>query len=124
MNSPLQNFISVALPIMVTLIATIWISSWSQKKRFEDWIARFEDLRRDMNRRFDESKIEMERRFTELEQRFTEVDRRFSHMNRRFDKVDDRLERIEFKLETVTNKESFASKNGPPLSTADLLRIC
>jgi 23S rRNA C2498 (ribose-2'-O)-methylase RlmM len=32
---------------MVTLVATIWIASWSQNKRFDD-------LRSDMNRRFEE----------------------------------------------------------------------
>lgn len=36
----LQNFLSVALPISITFIATIWIAAWSQNKRLDDIIAR------------------------------------------------------------------------------------
>lgn len=67
MNQALQLFVSVALPIMVTLVATIWIAQWSQNKRFDD-------LKEDINRRFDE-------------------------VNRRIDEVIKRLERIEAKLD-------------------------
>jgi hypothetical protein len=42
-----QPFFQVSLPIMVTLVATIWLASWSQNKRFDD-------LRSEMNRRFDD----------------------------------------------------------------------
>ena len=46
MNQFLQNqFVQAALPIMTTLVATVWIASWSQNKRFVD-------LRQDMNRQF------------------------------------------------------------------------
>lgn len=34
----LQNFLSVALPICVTFVATIWIAAWTQNKRL-DFIA-------------------------------------------------------------------------------------
>ena len=45
-NQFLQNqFVQAALPIMTTLVATVWIASWSQNKRFVD-------LRQDMNRQF------------------------------------------------------------------------
>ena len=59
MNSALQQFLSVALPIMVTLVATIWIAQWSQNKRFDDMGKRFEDL----GKRFDDLKSDMNRRF-------------------------------------------------------------
>jgi hypothetical protein len=62
-NPAVQQFFSVALPIMVTLMVTVWTAQWSQNKRFDD-------LKDDMNRRFDD-------------------------MNRRFDEVNRRLERIE-----------------------------
>jgi hypothetical protein len=78
MNPGLQQFISVALPIMVTLVATIWIASWSQNKRFDD-------LRSDMNRRFEE----IDRRFEEMR----------SDVRRGFDEVNGRLARIEAKLD-------------------------
>lgn len=78
MNPALQPFITVALPIMVTLVATIWIAQWSQNKRFED-------LKEDMNRRFGD----MNRRFGDMHKDF----------NRRLDEVIARLERIERKLD-------------------------
>jgi hypothetical protein len=74
MNPGLQQFISVALPIMVTLVATIWIASWSQNKRFDDWTKRFEELRADMNRRFDEQKSDMNRRFDEVNARLGRIE--------------------------------------------------
>jgi hypothetical protein len=36
----LQQFLSVALPIMITFVATIWIAAWAQNKRLDDIIAR------------------------------------------------------------------------------------
>jgi hypothetical protein len=52
MNPAVQQFVSVALPIMVTLVATIWIAQWSQNKRFDDLNRRFDDLKTDINCRF------------------------------------------------------------------------
>ena len=40
MGSMLQNFLSVALPICITFIATIWIAAWAQNKRLDDIVAR------------------------------------------------------------------------------------
>ena len=75
---------------MVTLVATIWLASWSQNKRFDD-------LRSDMNirfedngKRFEELRLDMNRRSEELR----------SDMNRRFDETAARLERIESKLDS------------------------
>jgi hypothetical protein len=39
---------------MVTFIAAIWIASWSQNKRFDDWTKQFEGLRFDMSKRLDD----------------------------------------------------------------------
>jgi hypothetical protein len=36
----LQNFLSVALPIILAFIGTIGLASWSQNKRLDDIIAR------------------------------------------------------------------------------------
>ena len=60
-SPPLQQFLSVALPIMVTLVATIWLASWSQNKRFEDINGRFDDFRSDMNWRLDEIVARLDR---------------------------------------------------------------
>ncbi len=70
---------------MVTLVATIWIASWSQNKRFDD-------LRGDINRRFEE----VNRRFDDVSRRFGELQ---GDINRRLDQVNVRLERIEGKLD-------------------------
>ena len=70
MNGAIQNFLSISLPIMFTLVGTIWVASWSQNKRFDD-------LRSDLHSRFDN------------------VNKRFDDMNRRFDDVTTRLVRIE-----------------------------
>jgi hypothetical protein len=61
MNPAVQQFVSVALPIMVTLVATIWIAQWSQNKRFDDLNRRFDDLKTDMNCRFEELIKRLER---------------------------------------------------------------
>ncbi len=82
MNQGLQGFLTVALPIMVTLVATIWISSWSQNKRFDD-------LRNDLKSRYDDLRTEMHSGFDGLR----------GEMNRRFDEVTTRLDRIERKLD-------------------------
>jgi chromosome segregation ATPase len=67
-------FVSVALPIMVTLIVTIWLASWSQNKRFDEINKRIDDLR-------------------------TDVAARFAEVNRRIDEIVARLVRIETKLD-------------------------
>jgi chromosome segregation ATPase len=95
-NPALQQFLSVALPIMVTLVATIWIAQWSQNKRFDDvnncisdlnsgLNARIADLRSDMNRRFDEVNERLERIESKLEnhdQRITRLEERTSPLRR------------------------------------------
>lgn len=40
MNPMLQQFLSVALPIMITFVAVIWFAQWSQNKRLDDIVAR------------------------------------------------------------------------------------
>jgi 23S rRNA C2498 (ribose-2'-O)-methylase RlmM len=73
-GTPLQQFVSVALPIMVTMIITIWFATWSQNKRFDD-------LRFDMNRRFDEVNVRLERiehKLDNHEERIIRVEERTS----------------------------------------------
>jgi hypothetical protein len=89
MNSVLPQFLSVSLPIMVTLVATIWIASWWQNKRFDDLRgdinARFESFRSDMNRRFDEVNIRLdriERKLDNHEERLVRLEERTSPVRR------------------------------------------
>jgi len=81
MNSAIlqQPFFQVALPIMVTLVATVWTAQWSQNKRFDD-------LKSDMNRRFDEviKRLDrIEQKLDNHEQRLTRVEERTSPLGLR-----------------------------------------
>jgi predicted nuclease with TOPRIM domain len=81
----LQQFLSVALPIMVTLVATIWIAQWSRNKRFDDLNKRFDDLKSDMNRRFDEIIKRLERiegKLDDHEERIVRLEERTSPVRR------------------------------------------
>jgi tetrahydromethanopterin S-methyltransferase subunit G len=83
-NPALQPFVSVALPIMVTLVATIWLASWSQNKRFDDIGKRFDDLRSDMAARF-----------AEVNRRIDEVVSRLDRIERKLDNHEERIVRLE-----------------------------
>jgi hypothetical protein len=44
MPPPAQQFLSVALPIMVTLVISIWLAPISQNKRLDDIVQRLERM--------------------------------------------------------------------------------
>jgi hypothetical protein len=44
MSPPARQFLSVALPIMVTLVVSIWLASISQNKRLDDIVRRLERM--------------------------------------------------------------------------------
>lgn len=79
-----QPFLMIALPI----VASIFIASWTQNKRFDDTNKRFDgtndvirQMRDDFNRRFDEIIKRLDRIETKLdnhEQRLTRVEERSS----------------------------------------------
>lgn len=94
MNPAVQQFLSVALPIMVTLVATIWIAQWPQNKRFDDVNKRIDDLNSGLNARIADLR---------------------SEMNRRFDEVNERLERIESKLENHGQRITRVEERTSPL---------
>ena len=74
-------FFTVALPIMVTLMATVWTAQWSQNKRFDDLSRRFDDLKADMNRRFEEINqrlIRIEAKLDNHEERLVRLEERTS----------------------------------------------
>lgn len=52
MNPAVLNsqFVQIALPIMITFIATAWLNG----RRIDDMNSRFEQAREESNRRFDE----------------------------------------------------------------------
>jgi len=83
---------------MVTLVATIWLASWSQNKRFDDINKRIDD----MNKRIDDLNTGLSKRIDDLR----------SDVNRRLDDIVARLDRIELKLDM--NSVSCAWKNAHP----------
>ena len=87
LNSP---FMQVALPIMVTFA----IATWYQSKRVDD-------LRSDMNRRFDD-----------VNRRFDDVNR---DMNHRFDEVVKRLDRIEGLLQNHDQRITRVEERTSPV---------
>ena len=70
-----QPFIQVALPIMVTLALATW---WNNK--------RIDDLRSDMNRRFDEGN----HRFDEVIKRLDRIDATLNNYGERIVRVEER----------------------------------
>ena len=100
-----QPFFQVALPIMVTLVATVWIAQWSQNKRFDDLSRRFDDLKSDMTRRFEDLRSDTNRRFDNLR----------SDMTRGFDEVVKRLDRIERKLDDHEQRLTRVEERTSPL---------
>lgn len=79
MSPALQPFLTVALPIMVTLVATVWIAQWSQNKRFDD-------LKADINRRFDE----VNRRFDEIIKRLDRIETKLDDHEKRVTRLEER----------------------------------
>jgi len=79
-----QPFFQVTLPLMVTFVATVWIAQWSQNKRFDD-------LRSEMNRRFDD-------------------------LNKRIDEILKRLDRIEQKLDAHENRITRLEERTSPFA--------
>ncbi|MCX7925164.1 MAG: hypothetical protein N2554_05065 [Fimbriimonadales bacterium] len=55
----------------------------------------FEQLREEMNARFDAMQEYVDRRFDEVDERFNEVDRRFDEVDERFNEVDQRFDEVD-----------------------------
>ena len=85
MNSAIlqQPFFQVALPIMVTLVATVWIAQWSRNKRFDD-------LKSDMTRRFDDLKSDITLRFDEVVKGLDRIKQKLDDHEQRLTRVEER----------------------------------
>lgn len=88
-------FFTVALPIIITFIASTWVSINLQNKRVDDL--------RDT----------MKLGFAAIDKRFEAIDKRFEAVDKRLDGIDHRLERIEVKLDN--HAERIAKLEGPAL---------
>ena len=77
-----SQFVQVALPIMFTVL----IASWINNKAFDTISRRIDDLRADMNTRFGEVNVRLER------------------IERKLDNHDERLVRLEERTSPVTRR--------------------
>jgi hypothetical protein len=74
-----QPFFQVTLPLMFTFVGAIWVASWAQNKRFDD-------LRADINRRFEE----VGRRFDDVIARLTRIEAKLDDHEQRIVRLEER----------------------------------
>jgi septation ring formation regulator EzrA len=56
------------------------------------------------NRRFEEIRTDMNKRFEQVDKRFEQVDKRFEQVDKRFEQMDKRFEQIDKHLTIITNR--------------------
>jgi chromosome segregation ATPase len=56
------------------------------------------------NKRFEEMRADMNKRFEQVDKRFEQVDKRFEQVDKRFEQVDKRFEQIDKHLTIITNR--------------------
>ena len=83
MNPALQPFLTVALPIMVTLVLGMWTNH-----------SRLADLRNDMNRRFEDLIGDMNRRFAEVIARLDRIEKKLDNHEERIVRLEERTSPI------------------------------
>ncbi|MCD2451343.1 hypothetical protein GO003_013175 [Methylicorpusculum oleiharenae] len=67
---------------------------------FENSNKRFEEMRVDMDKRFEQ----LEKRFEQVDKRFEQVDKRFEQVDKRFEQADKHFEQIEKHLTIITQR--------------------
>jgi len=76
MNSLLQQpFFQVTLPIMLTLVVTVWLASWAPNKRLDDIVRRLDNIEARL--------LAIEARFADFGERLMRVEERTSPIGRR-----------------------------------------
>lgn len=91
MNPALQPFLTVALPIMITLIAAMWTNN----SRLNDMSSRLSDFRDSANRDSTNLRDTMNRGFAEVNRRIDQLDVRMERIECKLDNHEDRLIRLE-----------------------------
>jgi len=79
MNPALQPFLTVALPIMVTIVASMWSSN-----------SRLTDMRTDFNRTIGELRADVNRRFDDVTTRLDRIERKLDNHEERIVRVEER----------------------------------
>jgi len=70
------------------------------KEKFKQIDRRFEELKADMNLRF----ANIDRKFTEMDKRFTEIDKRFTEINQKFNKIDQKFILINQRFDEISRR--------------------
>jgi septation ring formation regulator EzrA len=74
---------------------------------FENSNKRFEEMRIDMDKRFeqvDKRFEQIDKRFEQVEKRFEQIDKRFEQVDKRFEQADKHFEQIEKHLTLITQR--------------------
>jgi hypothetical protein len=90
MNPALQPFLTVALPIIITLV----LAMWTNNGRLAELSARLTDLRADMNLRFEEMGQTTSRRFDEVTARLDRIERKLDGHEERIVRLEERTSPI------------------------------
>ncbi len=97
---------------MDVLVANIIPTSKYFEVRFDhiqDQINRLQgdlkDFRSDVDKRFDAVKADMDRRFEQVDKRFEQVDKRFEQVDKRFEEIIASIDRLGDKLEHRDEKQ-------------------
>jgi chromosome segregation ATPase len=89
-----QPFFQVTLPIVVTFVTVIWISSWSQNKFTGEVAKRLDERLNDINRRFDD------------------IHRRLDEIIKRLDRIETKLDDHEKRIVTLEERTSPIGRRG------------
>ena len=69
------------------------------------------DFRGDVDKRFDNIKTDMNKRFEQVDKRFEQVDKRFEQVDKRFEQVDKRFEQIIASIDRLGDKLEHRDEN-------------
>ena len=77
-------------------------------RRFEQFDKRFEQMRGDMDKRFEQMRGDMDKRFEQMynamNERFEQVDKRFEQVDKRFEQMDKRFEQVDKRFDMMTRR--------------------
>ena len=93
--------------VIVALVAVLQlVVVGPMNRRFDGINDRFDDLRADINQRFDQQDKYMDARFDAVDQRFKAVDQRFDTVDQRFEAVDQRFDGMNQRIDRLADEVS------------------
>ncbi|MDM8525798.1 DUF3782 domain-containing protein [Desulfococcaceae bacterium HSG8] len=107
----IKNYIFEQLPVVldkdprfVVMIEGIVAEKFPRRDEFARLLDELRDLRISSEARWNELRSEMNRRFEQVDQRFEQVDQRFEQVDQRFEQVDQRFEQVDQRFEQVDQR--------------------